>query len=565
MRTETYRAYNLTRNEVLSSKVTVADAELDPLKALVLLVDGLGVHSEAGLWLKPLSGAPEIPRLFSFDIVYLDHALRVVETTAVVPGVDIPPYRNEVASALILPEGTLSSTQTEPGDQLSIDVRQESNEEESEPRTDPDAAQLSQSADVLFASSVEPGGLSPQRRARDEAIALEIVKTSESPLEPFPNPLIYMPAINGSAAQNSAPFEQQGLKAPEAHNSGPQPIGSQEELPIPVPLWALRSAIGALVDSAEFRFESSDAPLDLAALSAALDQLAASPVQEQQVQSADQTPPAATPAEQTVEHPKEPSEPPPAAPPTSPMAPEFTWTQSRPWQMSSPTTAVPRKNGKPRAKKPNAATQVPAQETERIPLPDPPPAAAAALPPAVAKPAPTAPHPASPIKARAKAALPETRQKEASDAMVWADERFSLATRFQRWIDADFVQAFGPLDRRRSSRIRSPQMVAYYWSGGFPKAHHIADISASGICLLLHPDDRWTPDTILRMTLQRTDKEEGQAGHSVTVLAKVVRIGLEGVGHQFVMEESFNRHFRDILPFAGTDRQALERFLLNLH
>ena len=97
-----------------------------------------------------------------------------------------------------------------------------------------------------------------------------------------------------------------------------------------------------------------------------------------------------------------------------------------------------------------------------------------------------------------------------------------------------------------------------------PKPHCIADISATGVSLLLQPDDRWIPQTILRITLQRTDWQEERSGHSITVLARVVRAGSDAVGHQFVMEEKLNRHFREILPYEGTDKEALELFLAPL-
>ena len=120
METRNYCAYNLTKDAVLSVKVTVADAVLEPFKVLEVLIGGLGIDSESSLWLTPLSSAPQVPRLFPFDMVYLDPDYRVIQGIEVAPGVDLPPYSSQVASALILPERTLSSTKTLTGDQLQV-------------------------------------------------------------------------------------------------------------------------------------------------------------------------------------------------------------------------------------------------------------------------------------------------------------------------------------------------------------------------------------------------------------------------------------------------------------
>ena len=108
-------------------------------------------------------------------------------------------------------------------------------------------------------------------------------------------------------------------------------------------------------------------------------------------------------------------------------------------------------------------------------------------------------------------------------------------------------------------RITSPGLVAFYWSGGSPKPHQVLDISDTGFYLLTQ--ELWSPQTMLRVTLQRPDTEEGNPKHSITVLARVVRIGPDGVGHEFVMTESLKRKSFDLLPDKGTDPKALKRFL----
>ena len=49
--------------------------------------------------------------------------------------------------------------------------------------------------------------------------------------------------------------------------------------------------------------------------------------------------------------------------------------------------------------------------------------------------------------------------------------------------------------------------------------------------------------------------------HSLTVLAKIVRIDPDGIGHEFVFNETLNRNTRDILPDSATDVRALQKFL----
>ena len=118
METRRYTAYNSTRGTVLNSKLAIANRELEPLKFLELLIGGLGLDSESGLWLKPLAGAPQVPRVFPFDLVYLDRNERVLQSAEIFPSSDFPPYSDEAASAMVLPLHAASLSQTIPGDLL---------------------------------------------------------------------------------------------------------------------------------------------------------------------------------------------------------------------------------------------------------------------------------------------------------------------------------------------------------------------------------------------------------------------------------------------------------------
>jgi hypothetical protein len=112
--------YNLTRRVLLNDKLTVTDCASQPLRLLNLIVNGLGLDSESALWLNPLHAAPGLPRVFPFDVLYLDKDNRVVDTAEIIPGNEFPKYRPEVASALAVPESTLNKSGTKPGDLLMI-------------------------------------------------------------------------------------------------------------------------------------------------------------------------------------------------------------------------------------------------------------------------------------------------------------------------------------------------------------------------------------------------------------------------------------------------------------
>lgn len=136
-------------------------------------------------------------------------------------------------------------------------------------------------------------------------------------------------------------------------------------------------------------------------------------------------------------------------------------------------------------------------------------------------------------------------------------EKLSLGTRLQRWIGGE-ASLSG--NRRRGERVTLPGMVAFYWSGGAPKPHEIVNISKSGF--YLRTKEFWLPDTMVRMRLERPHETEEGTKESISVLARVVRIDEDGVGHEFVTSELLHAlRSHEILPKTGTNRKELERFL----
>ena len=129
METKRYDAYNSTRGIILNAKLVVADREVEPLRFLELLIGGLGLDSESGIWLKPLVSAPQVPRVFPFDLLYLDQNQKVLQAAEIFPNGEFPPFSKEVVSALVLPLHAAATTKTQPGDQLLVRAQGEQSEQ----------------------------------------------------------------------------------------------------------------------------------------------------------------------------------------------------------------------------------------------------------------------------------------------------------------------------------------------------------------------------------------------------------------------------------------------------
>ena len=125
MPTKEFCAYNETRESFLSFRVSVIDTRTDPLHLLKVLMEGPAPNQETGLWLNPLKNVPAVPRLSSYDLVYLDQDCRVVHGVALVPEDEIPSFNGKAASALLLPFHSFASSQTHPGDQVIIRATEE--------------------------------------------------------------------------------------------------------------------------------------------------------------------------------------------------------------------------------------------------------------------------------------------------------------------------------------------------------------------------------------------------------------------------------------------------------
>ncbi len=114
-----------------------------------------------------------------------------------------------------------------------------------------------------------------------------------------------------------------------------------------------------------------------------------------------------------------------------------------------------------------------------------------------------------------------------------------------------------PPKPRKAERESFSGLSAYFWTGGVPVQHAIQDISPTGMYVVT--EERWYPGTVVRMTL--TDSKEPTVKRSITVNAKAVRWGNDGVGLQFVFQDGkeLGRGLDHVV--GGISRKQLDQFL----
>jgi len=159
--------------------------------------------------------------------------------------------------------------------------------------------------------------------------------------------------------------------------------------------------------------------------------------------------------------------------------------------------------------------------------------------------------------AQVQAAISSLRaaQNQANRMQADAAKKKSLRERIVHWITGYDPDG----DRRRGPRRPSPKLVAYYWTGGTPKAFNIGDIGPTGFYLIT--EDRWVIGTQIVMTLQRTDMESEDSQNSITVPSMVIHSGSDGVGFAFAVSVAVNAESGEIVPANKQDHERLMRFL----
>jgi uncharacterized membrane protein (UPF0127 family) len=111
------RVVNLTRNTQLGHRVQLAGDGHNRRKGLL---GREALSAGEGLWILPCEAVHTFCMRFPIDLIYLDRKHRVVKTKA-----DVRPWRLSgclrAHSVLELPAGTITASQTMPGDVLTLE------------------------------------------------------------------------------------------------------------------------------------------------------------------------------------------------------------------------------------------------------------------------------------------------------------------------------------------------------------------------------------------------------------------------------------------------------------
>jgi len=91
------------------------------------------------------------------------------------------------------------------------------------------------------------------------------------------------------------------------------------------------------------------------------------------------------------------------------------------------------------------------------------------------------------------------------------------------------------VERRSAERRPTDNFCAYRWNGSRLTQEPVKDVSSTGLYILT--EERWQPDTLLSLTLQRQGPLEKNPERRIEVQGRVVRCGKDGVGLAFVLKD----------------------------
>ena len=103
------------------------------------------------------------------------------------------------------------------------------------------------------------------------------------------------------------------------------------------------------------------------------------------------------------------------------------------------------------------------------------------------------------------------------------------------WLRTFLVPDSEKVERRSAERQPVENFSAYRWNGSRLTEEPVKDISSTGLYILT--EERWHPDTVLTLTLQRPGPLDLNPERRIEVDAKVVRCGEGGVGLEFVLKD----------------------------
>jgi hypothetical protein len=156
---------------------------------------------------------------------------------------------------------------------------------------------------------------------------------------------------------------------------------------------------------------------------------------------------------------------------------------------------------------------------------------------------------------------PPVQSPQTSAAKPWIDRSHQPAQsplgKLGRWLFSS-----DPADPRRTTRKPVPGLVAHFFTGGAPHAHEVRDVSATGLYVVT--TERWYPGTVIRMTVTKPDLGLSPSERSVTVHARSVRWGNDGVGLEFVVSPPSKGKRTQESALDPIDGEQLDRFLKRL-
>lgn len=115
---EFLRISNPIRQSILGDRIRVADTTLT---RFVGLMGSRPLAAGHGLLIRPSNGVHTLWMRFSIDVLLLDREHRVLSVYGNLRPFRVTRINWKASSALELPAGTISATNTRPGDQLQLD------------------------------------------------------------------------------------------------------------------------------------------------------------------------------------------------------------------------------------------------------------------------------------------------------------------------------------------------------------------------------------------------------------------------------------------------------------
>jgi uncharacterized protein len=114
-------AFNRTRLSYLATELEVADTHWTRFRGLMARESDTFQHGR-GLWIVPCHGVHTMAMRFPIDVLYLDKENVVVHLEQSLAPWRLAPVRRKAKSVLELPTATVTTTRTEVGDKVEIEL-----------------------------------------------------------------------------------------------------------------------------------------------------------------------------------------------------------------------------------------------------------------------------------------------------------------------------------------------------------------------------------------------------------------------------------------------------------